>query len=44
MFVIREHISDLGQLVLQLSVGVDLNRGAHIKDPQSLSDELLKPP
>lgn len=41
MFVIRQGVSDLGQLVLQLSVGVDLNREAHItptiKDPKSLS-------
>lgn len=29
MFVIREHVSDLGQLLLQLSVRVDLNREAH---------------
>lgn len=29
MFVIRQHISDLGQLVLQLSVRVELSREEH---------------
>lgn len=45
MFVVRQSVSDLGQLVLQLSVGVDLNREAHItstiKEPLTLTLKMV---